>query len=386
MARKRVERNIYFDDEKKKYYVNLDFGKDETGKQIKKYKTFAKITDARKALRLHESERDRGMVVVPKEITVSDWLTYWMDNIVAPNREVTTVYAYWQMIKNHINPNIGSIQIQKLTPLNIQQYYVKIHKQSGLSQNTVRKHHDLLRTALKAAVMQDVLIQNPTDRVASPKTNTPLRRFYNKENLIRLLKEVEGNRLEIVVKLAGYLGLRREEICGLKWSCVDFKNKVIRIREARTMAGSTVVSKCTKNKSSERSLFLPEDLERALKIELEKQQKYKTFLKDEYNDTGFIVVWEDGTPYRPNYVSEIFSKFIVEHNLPVITLHGLRHTFATLANSQGTPLYNISKALGHSTTATTANIYTHLLDDTHESTVQGVADILKQSAKNKNGD
>ena len=74
MSRTRVERNISYDEEKKKYYVNLDFGRDAHGHQIKKTRTFARLTDARKALRLHEVQRDFGALTKPNDTTVAEWM------------------------------------------------------------------------------------------------------------------------------------------------------------------------------------------------------------------------------------------------------------------------------------------------------------------------
>ena len=69
---------------------------------------------------------------------------------------------------------------------------------------------------------------------------------------------------------------------------------------------------------------------------------------------------------RPNYASDLFTRFIKKHGLPHITLHGLRHSFASIANAKGIPMYDIGKALGHSSPATTSKIYTHLLDPDHK--------------------
>ncbi len=109
MSRTRVERNISYDDEKKKYYVNLDFGRDARGRQIKKTRTFARLTDARKALRLHEAQRDFGALTQPNDTTVAQWLNYWMDAVVRPNRAATTVHGYSQMIVNHSGATIYNI-------------------------------------------------------------------------------------------------------------------------------------------------------------------------------------------------------------------------------------------------------------------------------------
>lgn len=123
MARKRIERNISYDDVRKKYYVNLDFGFGSDGKQIKKAQTFSTLTEARKALRAHEVKKDRGEVVKPNRLTVADWLQYWMDNVIRLNRAVTTAYAYDNIIENHIAPQLGKVPWQRLTPQKIQHDY-----------------------------------------------------------------------------------------------------------------------------------------------------------------------------------------------------------------------------------------------------------------------
>jgi len=103
-----------------------------------------------------------------------------------------------------------------------------------------------------------------------------------------------------------------------------------------------------------------------LRKEQSKQEKYKDFFGDLYDTGDYVIVNEQGKPIRPNYVSELFKVFIKENDLPPITLHGLRHSFASIANAKGVTLYDIGKALGHSTPSTTGKIYTHLLDQNHQ--------------------
>lgn len=373
MARKKVERNISYDDVRKKYYVNLDFGIDpETGKQIKKSKTFEKLTQARSALRKHEAARDAGQTILPKEITVTQWLNTWMNDVIKVSRAATTVYAYQQMIDNHITPAIGSVPLQKLTPTMLQQYYAVKIREGKISSNTVRKHHDLLNTALRMAVKQGLILNNPAERVEAPVIKRPEIHYYSLEQVQTLLQLCEGTRLEVLIKLAGLLGLRREEIMGLTWDCVDFENKKIEIREVRTMAAAEVVTKDPKTDTSRRTLYMPPDIEDVLRREQEKQAGYRKVLGADYQDSGYVFTHEDGRPVRPNYASELFTKFISDNGLPPLTLHGLRHTFASIANSKGIPVYNISKALGHSSTATTSKIYTHLLDQDHKEMLQSM--------------
>jgi len=159
MARKKVERNISYDDVRQKYYVNLDFGIDpETGKQVKKTQTFEKITQARAALRKHEAARDAGQTVLPKELTVEQWLNTWMNDVIKLSRAETTVYSYQKMSDNHIVPALGDVELQKLTPTMLQKYYAEKIREGKISSNTVRKHHDLMNAAFQFAVRQGLLL------------------------------------------------------------------------------------------------------------------------------------------------------------------------------------------------------------------------------------
>lgn len=371
MTRKKVERNISYDTEREKYYVTLEFGFDnETGKRIRERKTFATITEARKALRQHEAARDIGQVEIPKNITLEEWLLEWLDTVISVSRAETTVYAYNQMMVNHIIPSIGKIALQKITPQVLQRYYADLIKKKGLSSNTVKKHHNLLHLALKTAQKQGLILANPAERVEAPKAVQPEINHYNYDQLQLLFKAVEGHRLELVVKLAGYLGLRREEIMGLKWTAVDFEKRILTISEVRTAAGSDIIVKEPKTKGSYRTMYMPDEVVAVLQLEQERQRENKEFFKKLYVESGYVIVNNEGAPMRPNYISELFTKFISENGLPPITLHGLRHSFASIANAKGVTLYDIGKALGHSTPSTTGKIYTHLFDKTHQDVLE----------------
>ena len=378
MSRKSVEKNIAYDDIRDTYYVTLYYGTNDKGKHIRKTKTFDKISDARRALITHEAEKIKGTLVKPRDTTLEEWLEYWMTNIIIPNREATTAYGYRNMIDNHIVPDLGKIPIQDLKPQRLQAFYTRLLKVKGLSPNTVRKQHDLLKTALQVAVKQEVILTNPITKVEAPKKTDTDIKFYSQEDLKKLFSVIEGDPMEVVVKLAGYLGLRREEISGLKWSNVNFDNKLITINHARTMAGGVIVEKKPKNKTSIRTLYMIDEIYNLLQNLKDKREKAKAFYEDEYMNTDFIVVWDNGKPYRPDYMSDRFTRLVEKNNLPRITLHGLRHTFASVANSLGVPMYDIGKALGHSTPATTGKIYTHLLDNNHQDTLNKIAESLNK--------
>ena len=227
------------------------------------------------------------------------------------------------------------------------------------------------------AVRQDMLRVNPMERVEPPRPKLHEASYYTQENLKVLYQLVEGHWLEMVVKVTAGLGLRREEICGLKWESVDFQRRVVHIKEARTAYGATVVQKETKNRSSMRTLFMPDELYELLRREKARQEQERAIRGGDYAASGHVVLDREGLPYSPNALSLAFTRFVRKNHLPRLTLHGLRHTFATIASAQGVPLFDIGKAMGHSTPATTGRIYTHLVDRTHEETLLLVSAALK---------
>lgn len=364
-----------------KYRVCFDYGIDREGNRVRKYRTFDTKRDATRAFNEHKVKMDKGTQIMPSEYTFAQWLDYWYKDIILPQIEETTAYGYRGMIENYLKPQLGEIRLQKLTARDIQQYYTWLMDEKELSPNTVIKHHNLLTNTLNAAERQEYITKNPMRAVSPPKKRQREAKFYTPEQLGILLDKAVGTRLELPVFICAYLGLRRGELCGLRWGDVDLEHQTITIENTRTQAGKKEIEKGTKTASSTRTLYLPDTLCDMLKAAKEHQQACRAEYKNAYDDNDYVVVMEDGRPFRPNYLSELFSKFLADNDLPKIVLHELRHTFASLSNQAGIPAYNIGKALGHSTPATTQKIYTHLLDQTHTQAVEGVAAIADEARR-----
>lgn len=314
-----------------KYRVCFDYGVDREGKRVRKYRTFDTKRDAIRAFNEHKVKMDRGRRSCRANTRSRSGLT------------------------------TGTI-------------ILSCHR-SSKRRHTVIKHHNLLTNTLNAAERQEYITKNPMRAVSLPKKRQREAKFYTPEQLGVLLAKAVGTRLELPMFICAYLGLRRGELCGLRWSDVDLEHHTITIENTRTQAGKKEIEKGTKTASSTRTLYLPDTLCDMLKAAKEHQQACRATYKNT------VIVMEDGRPFRPNYLSELFGKFLADNDLPKIVLHELRHTFASLSNQAGIPAYNIGKALGHSTPATTQKIYTHLLDQTHTQAVEGVAAIADEARR-----
>ena len=320
-----------------KYRVCFDYGVDREGKRVRKYRTFDTKRDAIRAFNEHKVKMDRGRRSCRANTRSRSGLT------------------------------TGTI-------------ILSCHR-SSKRRHTVIKHHNLLTNTLNAAERQEYITKNPMRAVSPPKKRQREAKFYTPEQLGVLLAKAVGTRLELPVFICAYFGLRRGELCGLRWSGVGLEHQTITIENTRTQAGKKEIEKGTKTASSTRTLYLPDTLCDMLKAAKENQQACRAEYKNAYDDNDYVVVMKDGKPFRPNYLSELFSKFLVDNDLPKIVLHELRHTFASLSYQAGIPAYNIGKALGHSTPATTQKIYTHLLDQTHTQAVEGVAAIADEARR-----
>ena len=179
------------------------------------------------------------------------------------------------------------------------------------------------------------------------------------------------------VRLACSLGLRRGEILGLRWRDVDLQSGQLCVRWVRTAAGGRVVEKPPKTSGSCRTLSIAAldklvELLRALPAQRRREGT-------PCSPDDFLLLAADGLPLRPSTLSASLATFVRERRLPPITFHGLRHTFASMANSARVPMYQISRAMGHASPNITQRIYTHLFDQTHGEVLAAVANVVEGS-------
>lgn len=365
MSRKTLQKNLSYDEQRNLFYVTSQI----SGQRHSR--TYPTYDDALAALYpgvSHDISAD-GKTRPSPTATLGEWLDWWLTEDVAPSRAESTAYGYRNIVRHHLLPILGDVPLAELSPL-LLQTYLSIKLGEGLSPNTVLKHYTLLHAALGQAVKLRLMPVDPSRQVTPPRREPSRYTCYSPQQLRILFQATEGTTLGLAVRLAAYLGLRRSEITGLRWQCVDLKAQVVLIQEVRTEVGGREVLKEPKTRRSLRRLGISGCTE--LIAELERAW---TARKSD-NPAEFVLLRADGTPPSPDLLTRQMARVTECHHLPKITLHGLRHSFASIANSQHIPMHDISHILGHSSITVTSTIYTHLFDETESSTLRTVAESI----------
>lgn len=321
------------------------------------------------------------------DIPIYDYMCAYYKKI-EKNIQKSTAESYRGMINGRIRRYFtarNELTVGSITAKDIEDFYEWMFE-SGVVANTVIHYHTVLHSAFKRAFKDGLIDSNPFGRIDRPKKNKFTGENYSEEELISMLGLIRGDIIYPAVMLAGGLGLRRSEALGARWSRIDWDKKTVlldtKIIEYKAN-GKTVIEPVEemKNKSSRRTLPLPEPVLEMLSEEKEKQSLYRKMFKGSYNRKydDFVCVNELGELIRPSYVTQHFSDLLKKYGLRHIRFHDLRHTFTSVLIGQDVPLINVSNFLGHSDLSTTANIYAHLDKASKQASANIITGILNKA-------
>lgn len=321
----------------------------------------------------------------PADIPVYDYLVSYLKRV-EPELQKNTIVSYRSMTNGKIRRYFQrrpQLTVGNLKPQDIQDFYQSLFA-DGVVANTVIHYHALLRRAFQQAFKEERIDANPFDRVGRPKKNKFHGENYTQEELLTLLHLARGDVIYPAILLAGAMGLRRSEALGVRWSRIDWEKrtvlldtKIVEYRENGKKKVEPVEE--MKNKSSRRTLPLPDPVVEMLQAQKEHREVYRKMFQGSYNAQylDYVCVNQLGELLRPSYVTDHFRELLEKYGLRHIRFHDLRHTFASLLINQDVPLINVSNFLGHSDLSTTANIYAHLDKASKQASAAVISDILQ---------
>ena len=250
----------------------------------------------------------------------------------------------------------------------------------GLDHRTVAYVHVILHRVFKDAVRWGRLTRNPADAADPPRVGSKAAEMttWDAATLRRFLARSveEGDRLHGLWVLLATTGMRRGEAIGLRWSDVDLDSGRARVVQTVIQSGSEVLIGEPKTTQGRRPVALDPATVAELRAHRRRMLEERLLVGADFHDEGWIFHRPDGTRLRPDATSYAFVRRVERYGLPRLTLHGLRHTWATLALEKGIHPRVVQERLGHSTIAITLGTYSHVSPALHAEAAQVVADLL----------
>ena len=312
-------------------------------------------------------------------MTLGEWLDKWLDEYMIFTIRESTLDSYRAMVKNQVKPFIGGKQIASLTTADMQKFYNKIKKEGRvrehpihgktLADSMVRGVHMMLHEALDTAVKERLIAKNPTNGTTVPKCNYPEKQILGDSQLDTFLKAIKGHEywcdffyVEVMT------GLRRGEICGLKWQDINFEENKLQVkRSVSVKKGGGVSIGETKTETGVRSILMPPSV--ADVLQNRKQRAITEWVFPNFMHPEQPI--SPATAYRK-------LKIILKHaGLPLIRFHDLRHTFATHATHGGVDPKTLAGILGHTNASFTLDTYTHVTSDMQKAASNIVGNIMQ---------
>lgn len=271
-----------------------------------------------------------------------------------------------------------------LRPAHVERTYARIKAEGAagrpLSAASVRRVHATLRSALRDAVRRGEISTDPTTRVVLPSSHRPKVHPWEPAVFGQFLDAIDGHRLAPLYLLAGTAGLRRGELAGLRWCDVDLDAGRLVVHQQVVPVGHTLHIGPPKTVGAEaRIVDLDSGTVDALRAWRAQQAAERLSWGPAYTDAGLVFTQEDGRGWHPETVTKTFPRLAKKAGLEPCRLHDLRHLAASLMLASGAPLPLVSKRLGHSSIAITADTYQHLLEGVGREAAERAAALIPRA-------
>ena len=329
---------------------------------------------------------DNGTYQRPDKITVSKWMEEWLDTFCANKVKPLTLASYRGIIKNHINPRIGSLELQSVRGLHIQRLYNDM-TEKGSSGKTVKNVGAILHKAFTVAIKQGILQSNPCDGAELPKVEKHEITPFADDEIPAFLNALNDEPMGNAYALCLLAGLREGECLGLSWAQVDFKRKRITIsqqlQKEKKKGAQYYIAPTTKS-GKPRVIEPPAIAFEYLRAEQTHQLENRLRAGSEWtNPHNLVFTNEIGEHYKIFTFYSRFKRIAASIGRPDARPHDLRHTAATVAIASGADIKSVQDMLGHATASFTLNVYAHtseqMMKDT-ASRVQGYYDSIGRQA------
>jgi integrase len=375
--------SIRKDPQRGTWYFVIDTSQGGKRRQVKR-RGFTSRAEAQRELDKVRGVAPTGRAHRPDRSTLAVYLTErWLPTLEAsPRLKVTSIAGYSNAAK-HLVRHLGRKRLDQLAPDDFTRLYATLRRSGGrhgqgLSERSVRYVHVTARKALGDAVRWRLLGFNPVSEADPPAQQQPKPRAWTPAEVAAFLVAAEQDRWWPLWLTAATTGMRRGELAGLRWENLDLDKATLVVTHNRVVLGHAVVEYDTKNRKA-RTISLDASTVEALRAWRRAQREERLYIGPTWlNADGRVFVWQDGSPLHPALITRTFRRIADSAELPPLTLHGLRHSWATSALRAGVRTKVVSDRLGHASTRITDDIYTAHVDELDAEAANAVAGLYRQ--------
>lgn len=360
------------------WYHYVKILQDDGSTKYSKKGGFASAAEAEKSYKQHEADFKKECRAhqissgVNADIGFKDYLIYWFEDVYSQRIENTTrmvgAYTLYDLILPHMEQDV------KLRFVNVEYLDALLKLSAKATESAGNKCREFLNMAFKDAVAQGYIKNNPMPGTMPYRRKKPDVMILSKDKLRLLLAAASKSNWYLEVLLAVFCGLRKGEIGGLKFSDFDMDRETVSI--SRQITSNPVIPKgqsrpdeyrieerAPKTENSYRTIRVPAAVLKEVSIRKNLAESNRKKLGSSYLDHGYVSSRENGAPHGTASFNVALSKLCEKNALPHVTVHGLRHMYATILIEQGVPLVKISALLGHSSVNTTFEYYCEVMDE-----------------------
>ncbi len=367
-----------------KFKITIELGYDILGNRKRKIERFSgtKNEAVIREAELKKQYYHIGNVSNISDLTFEEFSQIFMAKYCA-NIGLITKDGYEKSLKR-ILPIIGKIKLNKITPLILDNLYLKLkigEKGQELGYHSMYSFYKLINVMFNQAIKWELLDKNPNLKANKPKREKKERNYYDLEQAQKLITclEKENIKYRALITLALDSGARRSEICALRWTDIDFKTNTIKITKSLKVVKGVVDEATTKTDSSKREIIISNTTMEILKEYKKWQDSIIAKKGKSWNNENRVFTSKDGNYIYPTTCDHTIKKIVKKYNLAPISFHELRHTSASILIYKGINPKAVSERLGHASTDITMEIYSHVFDVTKKASANIFDEVLSFS-------
>ena len=396
---------------------------DEQGKRKQKWESFKTREEAKARKNEIEYNEQKGIFTVPCCTTLEELLKEYVELYGKTKWSMSAYTGNTALIRNYIVPLIGHLKIKEITARTLEKFYTELLKTPAVPKatdpkykkkattyvtpGTIRKIHNVLRSAMTQAEKWELLDRNPARLATVPKLAPNHREIWDAQTLFKAIESCQDDRLKLCLNLSFACSLRLGELLALTWDCVDISEESIRAGKASVFVNkelqrvnkkimktldskdvirvfpeagpwnkTVLVLKTPKTLTSVRKVFLPKTVAEMLITWKQEQDVTKKALGSEYVDYDLVIAGPMGMPTEGSRIRKAMQDLIVENDLPPVVFHSLRHSSITYKlKLNGGDIKSVQGDSGHAQASMVTDQYSHILDENRRTN----AELIEQA-------